>query len=87
MATQNELDIKVSPIKNIDIFFNCDKYDIRTDQKSIVDTVIKTMNDNPDCSVLLGGYADAETGNPSSNMTLSKNRVETIERALLSGGI
>lgn len=87
LATQNELDSKVSPIKNIDIFFNCDKYDIRTDQKSIVDTVIKTMNDNPDCSVLLGGYADAETGNPSSNMTLSKNRVETIERALLSGGI
>ena len=87
LATQNELDNKVSPIKNIDIFFNCDKYDIRTDQKSIVDTVIKTMNDNPDCSVLLGGYADAETGNPSSNMTLSKNRVETIERALLSGGV
>ena len=87
LATQNELDSKVSPIKNIDIFFNCDKYDIRTDQKSIVDTVIKTMNDNPDCSVLLGGYADAETGNPPSNMTLSKNRVETIERALLSGGI
>ena len=87
LATQNELDSKVSPIKNIDIFFNCDKYDIRTDQKSIVDTVIKTMNDNPDCSVLLGGYADVETGNPPSNMTLSKNRVETIERALLSGGI
>ena len=87
LATQNELDSKVSPIKNIDIFFNCDKYDIRTDQKSIVDTVIKTMNDNPDCSVLLSGYADVETGNPPSNMTLSKNRVETIERALLSGGI
>ena len=87
LATQNELDSKVSPIKNIDIFFNCDKYDIRTDQKSIVDTVIKTMNDNPDCSVLLGGYADAGTGNPSSNMKLSQERVETIERALLNGGI
>lgn len=87
LATQNELDNKVSPIKNIDIFFNINESDIRTDQESIVDTVIKTMNDNPDCSVLLGGYADAGTGNPSSNMELSKERVETIEIALLDGGI
>lgn len=87
LATQNELDNKVSSIKNIDIFFNINESDIRTDQESIVDTVIKTMNDNPDCSVLLGGYADAGTGNPSSNMELSKERVETIEIALLDGGI
>ncbi len=87
LATQNELDNKVSPIKNIDIFFNLNESDIRGDQESIVTTVIKTMNDNPDCSVLLGGYADAGTGNPSSNMELSQERVETIERALLNGGI
>ena len=87
LATQNELDNKVSPIKNIDIFFNLNESDIRADQESIVATVIKTMNDNPDCSVLLGGYADAGTGNPSSNMKLSQERVETIERALLNGGI
>lgn len=87
LATQNELDNKVSPIKNIDIFFNLNESDIRADQESIVDTIIKTMNDNPDCSVLLGGYADAGTGNPSSNMELSQERVETIERSLLNGGI
>ena len=87
LATQNELDNKVSPIKNIDIFFNLNESDIRADQESIVDTIIKTMNDNPDCSVLLGGYADAGTGNPSSNMKLSQERVETIERTLLNGGI
>ena len=87
LATQNELDNKVSPIKNIDIFFNLNESDIRADQESIVATVIKTMNDNPDCSVLLGGYADAGTGNHSSNMKLSQERVETIERALLNGGI
>ena len=87
LATQNELDNKVSPIKNIDIFFNLNESDIRAEQESIVDTIIKTMNDNPDCSVLLGGYADAGTGNPSSNMELSQERVETIERALLNGGI
>lgn len=87
LATQNELNNKVSPIKNIDIFFNLNESDIRADQESIVATVIKTMNDNPDCSVLLGGYADAGTGNPSSNMKLSQERVETIERTLLNGGI
>ena len=85
--TQSQVNDAVSSFKKIDVFFNLDKYDIRPDQESSVDLVAKIMNDNPDCTVQLDGYADKETGNPPHNMTLSENRVVTVEEALISKGV
>ena len=85
--TQSQVNDAVSSFKKIDIFFNLDKYDIRSDQESSVEMVAKIMNDNPDCTVQLDGYADKETGNPPHNMTLSENRVITVEQALISKGV
>ena len=85
--TQSQVNDAVSSFKKIDIFFNLNKYYIRPDQESSVDLVVKIMNDNPDCTVQLDGYADKETGNSQDNMVLSENRVITIEEALISKGI
>lgn len=85
--TQSQVNDAVSSFKKIDVFFNLDKYDIRSDQESSVDLVAKIMNDNPDCTVQLDGYADKETGTSSHNMTLSENRVVTVEEALISKGV
>ncbi len=85
--TQSQVNDAISSFKKIDIFFNLDKYNIRPDQESSVDLVAKIMNDNPDCRVQLDGYADKGTGNPPHNMTLSENRVKTVEQTLIEKGV
>ena len=85
--TQSQVNDAVSSFKKIDIFFNLNKSDIRPDQVSSVELVAKIMNDNPDCTVQLDGYADKDTGNPSINMTLSEDRVKTVEQVLMGKGV
>ena len=84
---QSQVNDAVSSFKKIDIFFNLNKSDIRPDQVSSVELVAKIMNDNPDCTVQLDGYADKDTGNPSINMTLSEDRVKTVEQVLMGKGV
>lgn len=85
--TQSQVNDAVSSFKKIDIFFNLNKSDIRPDQVSSVELVAKIMNDNPDCTVQLDGYADKDTGNPPINMTLSEERVKTVEQVLMGKGV
>lgn len=85
--TQSQVNDAVSSFKKIDIFFNLNKSDIRPDQVSSVELVAKIMNDNPDCTVQLDGYADKDTGNPSINKTLSEDRVKTVEQVLMGKGV
>lgn len=85
--TQSQVNDAVSSFKKIDIFFNLNKSDIRPDQVSSVELVAKIMNDNPDCTVQIDGYADKDTGNPSINMTLSEDRVKTVEQVLMGKGV
>ena len=85
--TQSQVNDAVSSFKKIDIFFNLNKSDIRPDQVSSVELVAKIMNDNPDCTVQLDGYADKDTGNYSINMTLSEDRVKTVEQVLMGKGV
>ena len=85
--TQSQVNDALSSFKKIDIFFNLNKSDIRPDQVSSVELVAKIMNDNPDCTVQLDGYADKDTGNPSINMTLSEDRVKTVEQVLMGKGV
>ena len=85
--TQSQVNDAVSSFKKIDIFFTLNKSDIRPDQVSSVELVAKIMNDNPDCTVQLDGYADKDTGNPSINMTLSEDRVKTVEQVLMGKGV
>ena len=88
LATQNELDNKVSDNVIKDIFFDCNVFEtVKAGQESVLESAINVMKENPDCKVSMSGYADVETGNPSSNMTLSKNRVEKIKNDFIKGGI
>lgn len=88
LATQNELDNKVSDNVNIDIFFDCDVFEtVKAGQESVLESAIKIMIENPNCKVSMSGYADVETGNPSYNMTLSQNRVEKIKNDFIKSGV
>ena len=90
-AIQHEVDDNTSKSHSVNIFFNNDKTDIRSDQRSVVDGLIKFMTDNPDCTVYLEGYASLDGRNypdySNHNMDLSENRCLTVMTELMNAGI
>lgn len=54
--------------------------DIKIRYQQIVDF----MNNNPNCKVILHGYADKETGTDNINYVLSKNRAEYVYNQLIN---
>jgi outer membrane protein OmpA-like peptidoglycan-associated protein len=58
--------------------FALDSYNIDKSEYPKVQGVVDFLKDNPEAKVLLVGYADKKTGNPSYNVGLSKKRVETV---------
>ncbi|MBQ7822657.1 MAG: OmpA family protein [Bacteroidaceae bacterium] len=45
--------------------------------------IAQWMNDNPDCSITVAGYADKETGTAEYNMQLSQKRAEAVKKILI----
>ncbi|MCP9611271.1 OmpA family protein [Coprobacter tertius] len=46
--------------------------------------IAQWMKKNPDCNVMVSGYADKETGTPAYNLSLSKKRAEAVVKILTS---
>jgi outer membrane protein OmpA-like peptidoglycan-associated protein len=67
--------------------FVLDSYSIDKSEYSKVQGVVDFLKDNPEAKVLLVGYADKKTGNPSYNVGLSKKRVETVKTEIERLGI
>ena len=88
-AVQHEVDDNTSKTHTVNIFFDNNKWDVRSDQKSVVDGLIKFMKDNPDSKVYIEGYASYDSGHTDHdwNNRLSINRVDKIESELKKGGI
>ena len=59
-----------------------DQYEIQK-----LNDVIQYLNQKPSAKILLVGYADKNTGNPSFNMQISKNRVQAVAEYLKNKGI
>ncbi len=51
-----------------------------------LDLVVEFMKDNPSVEILLGGHTD-NTGSERKNVTLSKQRVKTVKKYLVTQGI
>lgn len=86
-AIQQQVDNNTSTTHNLNIFFNCSKWDIRPDQKPVADELLNLMTSNPDCTVNLKGYAslDDHANEPdyqAMNKTLSQNRINTVKNYL-----
>jgi outer membrane protein OmpA-like peptidoglycan-associated protein len=57
------------------IYFDLDKYNIRSDAKKELDKIIQIMNDNPNIVIELGSHTDCRSS-IAYNMTLSTNRAK-----------
>jgi len=73
-------------IKNVKIYFDYDKAEIRQDAAVILSKAVKLLDRNPDSSILITGNCDVR-GPESYNLKLGKRRAEAVKRFMLEKGI
>lgn len=69
------------------IFFDLAKAEIKSEQASKVDDIVKWANEHPQASIVLTGYADKETGNTKVNHKIAEQRANAVKNALVAKGI
>lgn len=70
-----------------DVFFTISNTTISAKEQQKVDEVVAFMKKYPDSKVTVTGYADKGTGSVATNMRLSKQRAETVSKAIVDQGI
>lgn len=68
------------------IYFELDKWDIRTDAAAELDKLVELLNDNPEIKIELSSHTDSIASN-SYNMQLSQRRAESTVNYLIRKGI
>lgn len=68
------------------VLFDFDKFDIRPDAATTLESLIKALNDADVPSAEIGGHTDA-VGSDDANQTLSEERANAVVQALLKGGV
>jgi outer membrane protein OmpA-like peptidoglycan-associated protein len=68
------------------IYYDFDKWDIRTDAAERLDFVVTLMNDNPGLKVELGSHTDSR-GNDDYNLALSARRAAAAVAYIVSEGV
>lgn len=85
---QQFVDVPVDKISfNVNIYFIINRSDIRTNQTDKLARLITYLENHPKAFVRLSGYADKETGNPTINMRLSRERSQNVSKYLTDRGI
>ncbi|RUA07207.1 MAG: hypothetical protein DSY82_08550, partial [Flavobacteriia bacterium] len=73
--------VKISPI-----FFDFDKYNIRSDSRPELDKIVRLMKDNPKIKVEAAAYTDSR-GTRAYNKALSERRAKSARQYIISHGI
>jgi outer membrane protein OmpA-like peptidoglycan-associated protein len=68
------------------VLFEQSKTTLLTSSYAELDVVVSFMNENPNVSIELSGHTD-NRGNPTDNVKLSQERVDTVKEYLVSKGI
>jgi outer membrane protein OmpA-like peptidoglycan-associated protein/tetratricopeptide (TPR) repeat protein len=72
---------------NLDnIYYDYDKWDIKSDAKPTLDALMKILKDNPQIKVQLSSHTDCR-GDEAYNMDLSQKRAQSVVDYLTSQGI
>lgn len=69
-----------------DVFFDYDKYELRSDAQSTLSHDAAYLSSHPDIKVVIGGYCD-ERGSNEYNLALGQNRADSARKALVNAGI
>ncbi|OYW20422.1 MAG: hypothetical protein B7Z54_01185 [Sphingobacteriales bacterium 12-47-4] len=90
--TAYEKNIQLRPIEKDavlvlrNVFFDVNKFDLRTESQSELDKLASLLKDNPGLTIQINGHTDA-VGNAAANQKLSENRAAAVVRYLVEQGI
>jgi len=73
-------------IKNVKIYFDFDKSNLRPDHTAILNAAVKTLARNPQADILITGNCDVR-GPESYNLKLGRQRAEAVKNFMLEKGI
>ena len=73
-------------IKNVKVYFDYDKADLREDARVILKRAIGTLKRNPEASILITGNCDLR-GPEAYNEKLGRRRAESVKNLMLENGI
>ena len=73
-------------VKNVKIYFDLDKADLRSDALAILESAVKTLDRNPETDILITGNCDMR-GSESYNLKLGRKRAESVKNFMLQNGI
>jgi len=69
-----------------DVFFDLDKYDIRADQESVLQSDAKFLSDHPDIALTVAGHCD-NRGSEEYNLALGASRANAFKSELVKLGV
>ena len=72
--------------KNVKIYFDYNKSDLRVDVKKILNEAVWTLKHNPSCSILITGNCDIR-GTEKYNEKLGRQRADAVKDFMLKNGI
>jgi outer membrane protein OmpA-like peptidoglycan-associated protein len=73
-------------IKNVKVYFNYNKSDVRDDAAAILEEAVRTLNRNPQADILITGNCDIR-GSENYNEKLGRKRAESVKQFMLDKGI
>lgn len=73
-------------IRNVKIYFDYNKADLRDDHLAILKKAVKTLQNNPQANILITGNCDAR-GSDEYNLKLGKKRGAAVQQFMLENGI
>jgi len=73
-------------IKNVKVYFDYDKADIRDDTRSVLENAVGLLKTNKEASILITGNCDVR-GTEQYNEKLGKKRGQAVEKYMLDSGI
>ncbi len=73
-------------VRNVKIYFDYDKTDLRGDALAVLNKAVGTLNRHPETDILVTGNADIR-GSENYNLKLAKSRAESVKVFLLEKGI
>ena len=73
-------------IKNVKIYFDLDKANLRTDHIPILNNAVKTLKGNPEAKILITGNCDLR-GSETYNLKLGNRRAEVVKKFMSERGI
>jgi outer membrane protein OmpA-like peptidoglycan-associated protein len=79
-------EIEAEKMKVEPVYFDSNKATFAVQEKAKIDKLVSLLNENSNYNVKITGYADA-LGADAYNLNLSKSRVSTVVKAILSGKI